>query len=97
MSKTNLDLPRHARDKVDRALSDVLQLTDDPGEILRIHILAAGVCIGGAGGTLAAMLNRDGHMVSENEANRFVLELVGKVLTDGAEAAWKSLQRRRGQ
>lgn len=94
MSKNNFDLPKHAADKVERALKDVLQLTDDPGEMLRIYVLAAGVCLGGAGGTLAAMLRQDGHAVSQKEANAYVLDLVRKVVTDGAEAAWKSLQER---
>jgi len=91
MSKRNLDLPKHAADKVDRALQDVLQLTDDPGEMLRIYLLAAGVCIGGAGGTLAGMLERDGHKVPEDAVKLQIMDLLRKVVVEGHEAAWKSL------
>jgi hypothetical protein len=91
MSKSNFDLPKHASDKVERALKDVVQLTDDPGEILRIYVLASGICIGGAGGTLAAMLKRDGHPPEEKATQLLILDLLRKVVTDGAEAAWQSL------
>lgn len=90
----NLDLPKHATGKVERALKDVLQLTDDPGEMLRIYLLASSVCIGGAGGTLAAMLDRDGQGTSEKEVQLEILDLLRKVVTDGAESAWNSLAER---
>lgn len=87
------DLPNHAADKVKRALDDVHQLTDDPGEMLRIAIMGAGICIGQAGGILAGMMSRQGVKVSEADAKRQVLEVIGIAATDGADAAWKALQR----
>lgn len=88
----NIDLPNHAADKVKRALDDVHQLTDDPGEMLRIAIMGAGICIGQAGGFLAGLMERQGMVVPEVDAKLQVLELIRITVTDGAESAWASLQ-----
>lgn len=91
MSKFNHDLPKHAADKVQRALDDVLQLTADPGEKLRIYLLASGICIGGAGGILAAQLDHSGDEVAERAVKLEILDLLRRTVSDGAEAAWNSL------
>lgn len=56
----SIDLPRYASDKVKRALDDLLQLTDDPPEMLRIALPASGVCIGQAAEFRHVILHRDG-------------------------------------
>ncbi|WP_025036123.1 hypothetical protein [Bradyrhizobium sp. DOA9] len=88
----NFDLPKHASDKVQRALEDVLQLTADPGERLRIYLLASGICIGGAGGALAAIAQRDRKTISELEAKLVIIDLVRRLIADGPDAAWKFLE-----
>jgi anti-sigma factor RsiW len=88
----NTDLPRHAAAKVKRALDDVYQLTDDPGEMLRISLLASGICIGQASGILAGMMKASGAVVSEADAKQEILRLIGITVTQGGDAAWRSLQ-----
>ncbi|WP_152621374.1 hypothetical protein [Bradyrhizobium japonicum] len=88
----NIDLPRHASDKVTRALKDVLQLTNDPGERLRICLLASGVCVGGAGQALAQSAKRDGEHVSELDAKLEIVKLLGILVSQGADGVWKYLE-----
>lgn len=91
-SAINTDLPRHAADKVTRALKDVLQLSDDPGEHLRICLLASGVCIGGAGKALARSAQNDGEQVSEIDAKLEIVRLLEVMVSKGADAAMKYLE-----
>ncbi|MBR0687327.1 hypothetical protein JQ594_15455 [Bradyrhizobium manausense] len=88
----NIDLPRHAADKVTRALKDVLQLTDDPGEQLRICLLASGVCIGGAGQALTRHAKLDGEQISELDAKLEIVKLLEVLVSKGAEAAMKYME-----
>lgn len=92
MSKTfNLDLPMHASDKVKRALEDVLQLTDDPGERFRIGLMATGHLLGNTAGTFHAMLFSEGVELRKAQVEDMLLDLLGKVMREGAEAAWELL------
>lgn len=84
----NLDLPRHAAAKVKRALDDVLELTDDPGEKIRIALMAASVPIGAAGGFLSAKAKRAGITIDETAAIVQVLELLKLNATGGADAVF---------
>lgn len=72
----NPDLPRHAANKVKRALDDVLQLVDDPTEMLRISVMAASIPIGAASGFLAAEEERAGNKVSQTEAIVAILDML---------------------
>jgi hypothetical protein len=87
----NNDLPKHAAQKVKRALDDVHQLTSDPGEMLRISLLASGVCIGQAVGFMRGMMERDGHKTTNEEVVDEILKLVRITAVKGADAAWSSL------
>lgn len=89
----NIDLPKHAAAKVKRALDDVYQLTDDPSEMLRIALLASGICIGQASGILAGMMKNSGATVSDIEAKQEILRLITITVTQGGDAAWQSLQQ----
>src|SRR4051812_22867072 len=89
----NTDLPKHAAAKVKRALDDVYQLTDDPAEMLRISLLASGICVGQAAGILAGMMKNSGAAVSEIEAKKKILRLIEITVTQGGDAAWQSLQQ----
>lgn len=88
----NIDLPRHAADKVTRALKDVLQLTDDPGEHLRICLLASGVCVGGAGQALAQIAKRDDKSISELDAKLEIVKLLSILVSKGADATLRYLE-----
>jgi len=88
----NNDLPKHAAAKVSQALNDVHQVARDPGEMLRIAILAAGVCIGQASGIVRGMAERCGEAMTEREAKERVMKLLTAATLDGVEAALKSLQ-----
>jgi hypothetical protein len=88
----NIDLPRHAADKVTRAVKDVLQLTDDPGEHLRICLLASGVCISGAGEALAHMSKNDGEQISVVAAKLEIVKLLEVLVSKGADAAMKYME-----
>ena len=87
----NRDLPKHAGDKVQRALDDVLQLTGDAGERLRIALFASGICIGHAAGTLHAMMLNEGHAIGEREVKVQIIELLRVLMLDGADKAWQQL------
>lgn len=87
----NNDLPRHGADKVRRALDDVHELTSDPGEMLRISLLAAGVCIGQAAGFMSGMMKRDGDKFTNEQVIDEILKLVRITAVKGADAAWSSL------
>jgi len=89
---SNFDLPKHASDKVTRALKDVLQLTDDPGEHLRICLLASGVCIGGAGQAMAQLAKNDGEQISDVDAKLEIVKLLEVLVSKGADAAVKYLE-----
>lgn len=91
----NIDLPRHAADKVTRALKDVLQLTTDPGEHLRICLLASGICIGGAGQAFAQLARNDGEQLSEVDAKLEIVKLMEVLVSKGADAAMKYLEDER--
>lgn len=84
----NLDLPHHAANKVKRALDDVLQLVDDPGEKLRIALMAASVPIGAASGFLAGMCAKAGKSVGETAAIVEILEMLKTNATKGADAVF---------
>jgi spore maturation protein SpmB len=87
-------LPNHAADKVSRALHDVLSLTDESGEKLRIALMAATVPLGAAGGVLAAMMKAEGKECTQAQAVSYVVKLVEKISIEGPDAAWDSLQDR---
>ncbi|QOG20436.1 hypothetical protein [Bradyrhizobium sp. SEMIA] len=87
----NNDLPQHAANKVRRALDDVHQLTDDPSEMMRISILAAGVCIGQAAGFMRGMIERDGKDAKTEVIVDEILKLVRTTAVKGADAAWREL------
>lgn len=89
----NIDLPKHAAAKVKRALDDVYQLTDDPGEMLRISLLASGICVGQAASILAGMMRSSGATVSDVEAMQEILRLITITVMQDGDAAWRSLQR----
>ncbi|WP_156948873.1 hypothetical protein [Bradyrhizobium sp. WSM1417] len=91
----NIDLPRHAAEKVTRALKDVLQLTKDPGDHLRICLLASGVCIGGAGQAFAQMAKNDGEQLSEVDAKLEIVKLLEVLVSKGADAAIRYLDGER--
>lgn len=93
----NLDLPHHAADKVKRALDDVLQLTDDPGEKFRIALLAASVPIGAAGGFLAGKYARAGKPISQTDSTVQILELLRINATEGADAVFRAAARGGGE
>lgn len=86
-----MDLERHAADKVKRALDDVYQLTDDPNEMIRIALLASSVCIGGCAGFIAGLADVNGTPISEQDAKLQVIELLRRIMTDGAEAVHAAL------
>lgn len=90
---TNLDLPRHAADKVKSTLADVIQLTDDPGEMLRIYLLAAGSCIGAAIGTAHGLAEKGGAKVTKDEVTTEILKLIEIVVTKGADATMQHLAK----
>lgn len=77
----SLDLPRHAADKVKRALDDVLQLTSDPGELLQIAVLAAAVPIGAASGFLAGLARAKGSPIEKADAVVAILDMLKTRLT----------------
>lgn len=87
----NLDLPKHAEDKVKRALEDVYQLTDDSGEKIRIAILASGICIGQACGFLAASMGLEADQVGEVQDE--ILRLIAVVVKKGGAEAWDYLTK----
>lgn len=91
---TEMDLEHHAADKVQRALKDVLQLTDDPGHKMRIALMASSVCIGSAAGSLSGKAKRAGFDVSMTDATLQILELLKLNVTDGADAVMAKLQTR---
>lgn len=84
-------LPDHAADKVSRALHDVLSLTDDFGEKLRISLMASSVPLAIAGAVLAEQMRREGHECTQKQAMEHVFKLLETTTVDGAEAAWASL------
>lgn len=87
----NLDIPKHAAAKVKRALDDAHQIASDPGEMLRISMLGAGVCIGQACGILHGMMERDGAMVTERQIKEQILDILRTTTLEGADAAWQKL------
>ena len=89
----NIDLPKHAADKVKRALDDVHQIADTPGEMLRIALMGAGICIGQAAGILHSMIERDGRKVSELQVKDEVIKLLRVMSLEGADAAWKTINQ----
>lgn len=88
----NLDLSNHAADKVKRALDDVLQLTDDPGERLMIAVMAASVPIGAAAGILAAQSAAHGVVTTKATAASRILDLLKIGAFDGPQAVVDSLK-----
>ncbi len=82
----NADLPNHAADKVKRALDDVLALTDDPGEKIRIAWMAASIPIGMAAGFLSGKAEREGIQIPQTAAFTEILELLRLTTTQSAEA-----------
>jgi hypothetical protein len=74
--ETNLDLPRHAAAKVKRALDDVLQLTNDPAEMIQIAVMAASIPIGAASGFLRGKMARAGVEITETAAIIELLEVL---------------------
>jgi len=89
-----MDLENHAADKVIRALKDVQQLTDDPGLMMRMALLASGCCIGNAAGCLSFKAKNAGFVLSEKDATLQILELLKLNVTDGADAVMAKLQTR---
>lgn len=87
----NIDLPKHAGDRVKRALDDVHQIAADPGEMLRISLMGAGICIGQACGILHGMMVRDGVKATEQQVKEQVIELLRVMTIEGADATWKKL------
>lgn len=89
---TNLDLPNFAADKVRKALNDVHQVAADPGEMLRIALMGAGICIGQASGVLHGMMKNAGTDVSEREVKEQIFELLRTATIDGADAVMQMLK-----
>lgn len=89
----DFSLPHHAADKVKRALDDVLALSNDPGELLRIALMAASVPIGAAGGFISGSAKAEGIEISEVEATVRVLEFLKVNATAGVDAAFASLNK----
>ncbi len=85
----NLDLPKHAEQKVKRALEDVYQLTDDTGEKMRIAVLASGVCIGQACGFLAASMGLKADEIGQVQDE--ILRMMAVVVKKGGAEAWDYL------
>lgn len=92
----NNDLPKHAADKVRRALNDVLQLTRDPGEMLRISLLATGVCFGQSAGFMRGIMERDGHNLTHEQVVDEILNLIRMTAVKGADATWSALSSQNG-
>lgn len=88
---SDLSLPHHAADKVKLALSEIYQLTDDPGELLRIALMASSVCIGGAAGFLSGKAARKGMKISERDASLQIIEILRIMIADGPDALMKTL------
>lgn len=88
---SNNDLPKHAFNKVKRALDDVLQLADTPDERLRICLVACAATVGAAGGTVAGIAKAEGIVVNEAFAIGRVLELIRVLTGEGADNAWAKL------
>lgn len=87
----NTDLPSHAAEKVKRALDDVHQIAADPGEMLRISLMGAGICIGQACGILHGMMERNGAKVPERQVKEQICDLLRTMTIDGADAVWLKL------
>lgn len=90
-TRFNSDLPNHAADKVKRAMDDVLQLTEDTGEMFRIALMAASVPIGAAAGILSARSAQGGHKMSETDATVQILDFLKVSHTEGPAAAFRKL------
>lgn len=91
----NYDLPKHAADKVKRSLDDVMSLTDDPAEMLRIALFASAVCVGQASGTLAGMMFvATGREVPKDLVQEEILKMITTLVTQGHEKAWAQLKER---
>lgn len=93
----DLSLPRHAADKVKRAMDDVMQLTDNPGEMLRIALLSATAPIGAAAGILRGMMDAAGTPVTYEAATAEIMRLITLAGVEGGPAAWDSLRRSHGE
>jgi hypothetical protein len=91
MTDASRDLEHHAADKVKRALKDVLALTDDVGDKMRIALMASSVCIGAAGAYLAYEAKRAGQEVTQKDAMRELFKILFRVTDEGAEAVVKDL------
>lgn len=89
--KFNLDLPKHAADKVKRTLDDVLDLTDDPGEKLRIALMACSAPIGAAAGILSAMAGGGNDAASMKAATAQIMEILRLSSAEGPDAVMASL------
>lgn len=90
----NNDIPRHAAAKVKRALDDAHQIASDPGEMFRIALMGAGICIGQAVGISHGMMQLEGATVTEREVKEHVMELLRIMTLEGADAVWQKLQQR---
>lgn len=87
----NIDIPKHAADRVKRALDDAHQIAADPGEMLRISLLGAGVCIGQACGILHGMMKSSGMDVSETAVKEQIFDILRTATIEGAAATLKKL------
>lgn len=91
----NLDLPKHAHDKVKRALEDVLSLTNDPGEMLQIALFANAATIGAAAGLMIGVADRHGVDLKYEDAAERLLDMLKTVMRNGGRVtdydAWGPL------
>jgi Na+-transporting NADH:ubiquinone oxidoreductase subunit NqrF len=88
----NIDIPKHAANRVKLALDDAHQIAADSGEMLRISLLGAGVCIGQACGILHGIMTREGCNVTERQAKERILDILRTMTLDGAEATLRKLR-----
>lgn len=85
-SETEVDLAKHAADKISQILADVCGLEVDSAAKARICLMASSVCIGKAGAYLSHSASMRGEALSQSDAHLGVLKLLENIERNGVDA-----------